>query len=108
MPNFINPFSGLTPERKLSLSETIRVLRLDVAAEEEAVHLYTAHAEAIDEPLAKKILESIANEEIVHIGEFQSLIDKLSAQEHAFMTLGAEEVEKMTHSLKKLGASYGK
>ena len=33
MPDFVNPFSGKIPDRKLTLSELIRALRLNLAAE---------------------------------------------------------------------------
>lgn len=45
------------------MRELIGAIRLDLASEHEAVHLCMAHAEAIDNPLAKKVLIGIANEE---------------------------------------------
>jgi len=39
MPEFLNSFSGSVPERKLTIQELIRAIRLDLAAEHEAVHL---------------------------------------------------------------------
>jgi len=45
MPEFVNPFSGKIPERKLTSEELIRAIRLDLSAEEEAVHTYMAHAD---------------------------------------------------------------
>lgn len=95
MPEFVNPFSGKVPERKLTLSELIRAIRLNIAAEHEAVHQYMAHAEATDHPLAKKVLIDIANEERVHIGEFTRLLEILTKDEAEFMKQGAEEVEKL-------------
>ncbi len=74
MPNFSNPFVGNVPDRKMTLEELVRAMRLNVAAEEEATFLYMAHAEATDHPLAKKVLIDIANEERVHVGEFNRLI----------------------------------
>ncbi len=38
MPEFLNPFTGRVPDRKLSKAELVRALRLDLAAEHEAVH----------------------------------------------------------------------
>ena len=43
MPDFFNPFSGMVPDRKLTKEELIRVVRLDVAGELEAIHGYMAH-----------------------------------------------------------------
>ncbi len=93
MPEFLNPFSGKVPERKLTLEELIRAIRLNLAAEEEAVHLYMAHADATDHPLAKKVLIDIANEERVHAGEFLKLLEILTKDEAKYIEEGAKEVE---------------
>ena len=99
MPEFLNPFSGKLPDRKLTLEELIRAIRLDLAAEHEAVHLYMAHAEATDHPLAKKVLTDIANEERVHAGEFARLLQILTGDEDKWLAEGAEEVDEMAAEL---------
>jgi rubrerythrin len=98
MPEFINPFSGKI-DRKLTLGELIRAIRLDLAAEHEAVHAYMAHSEATDHPLAKKVLIDIANEERVHAGEFGRLLSILTGDEDAFLAEGAKEVDEMAATL---------
>lgn len=100
MPEFIDPFKGLTPGRKLSLRELTRGLRLSLAAEEEAVHLYEALADATDHPLAKKVLQDIADEEREHAGEFLRLISLLLPDEDGFLAHGAKEVDEMAAELK--------
>ncbi len=95
MPEFTNPFIGVVPGRKMTESELLRALRLDLSAEEEAVHIYLSHADATDNELAKKVLLDIADEERVHKGEFQRLIGILSKEEDAFLAEGAEEVDAM-------------
>jgi uncharacterized protein len=95
MPQFINPFSGIVPQRKMTDSELARAIRQDLAAEEEATHLYMAHADATDNELAKKVLIDIANEERVHVGEFQRLINILLADEEKYLAEGADEVDEM-------------
>lgn len=95
MPEFTNPFSGMTPGRKLTDSELARALRLDLAAEEEAVHIYQSHADATDNELAKKVLLDIADEERVHAGEFQRLLNILLKDEEEFLAEGTEEVNLM-------------
>jgi rubrerythrin len=95
MPEFVNPFSGKVPDRKLTLEELIRAIRLNIAAEHEAVHLYMAHADATDHPLAKEVLIDIANEERVHAGEFQRLLEILTGDEDKWMAEGREEVDEM-------------
>jgi rubrerythrin len=95
MPEFANPFSGTVPEHKLTNEELIRAIRLNIAAEHEAIHLYVAHAEATDHPLAKEVLIDIANEERVHIGEFERLLEILTGDEDKWVAEGREEVDEM-------------
>jgi rubrerythrin len=99
MPEFPNPFSGKVPDRKLTLGELVRAIRLNIAAEEEAIHLYMAHADATDHPLAKEVLIDIANEERVHVGEFERLLEILTGDEAEFLAEGREEVDEMAAEL---------
>ena len=107
MPEFLNPFSGKVPDRKLTLEELIRAIRLDLAAEHEAVHLYMAHAEATDHPLAKKVLIDIANEERVHAGEFARLLQILTGDEDKWLAEGAEEVDEMASEVSAIEEAGG-
>lgn len=101
MPEFVNPFSGVVPGRKMAEAELVRALRLNLAAEEEAVHLYESHADATDNELAKKVLHDIANEERVHAGEFQRLINILLPDEEKMLAHGAAEVDEVAEELQK-------
>jgi rubrerythrin len=98
MPEFLNPFSGVVP-RKLTKSELVRAIRLNIAAEHEAVHLYMAHADATDDPLAQEVLTDIANEERAHIGEFMELLRNLAPEEAKFLEEGRKEVEELAEGL---------
>lgn len=99
MPEFVNPFSGTVPDRKLTKEELIRAIRLNVAAEHEAIHLYMAHADATDHPLAKQVLIDIANEEREHVGEFNRLLEILTGDEAEWLEEGREEVDEMLAEL---------
>ncbi len=99
MPEFLNPFPGRVPDRKLGKEELVRALRLDLAAEHEAVHLYLAHADACEDPLAEAVLRDIADEERKHIGEFMRLILLLTGNEQQLTDSGAQEVEQMRSTL---------
>lgn len=103
MPEFTNPFGGITPGRKLTDEELIRAIRLNIAAEHEAIHLYMAHAEATDHPLAREVLVDIANEERVHIGEFERLIEILTGDEDRWTDEGREEVDEMAQGIEVEG-----
>jgi rubrerythrin len=101
MPEFLNPFTGMTPARKLTTSELVRAIRENVAAELEATHLYQAHADATDNEVAKKVLLDIADEERVHIGEFMRLIEILAPDEAKWLAQGAAEVNAMAAGVAK-------
>jgi len=103
MPEFLNPFAGVVPGRELSSRELTRALRLSLAAEEEAVHLYEALADAADNELAKKVLQDIADEEKVHAGEFQRLLNILLEDEEKFLAEGAAEVDEMAEEAEEGG-----
>ena len=94
MPEFVNPFVGIVP-KKMDKRELVRALRLSLSAEEEAIHLYEALADATDNQLAKTVLQDIANEEKVHVGEFQTLLNILLPDEEKWLTEGKEEVNEM-------------
>ncbi|MFP4163234.1 MAG: ferritin family protein [Chitinispirillaceae bacterium] len=99
MPEFTNPFVGYVPGRKMTERELARALRLSLSAEEEAVHIYEALADATDNELAKAVLQDVANEERVHKGEFQRLIEILLPDEVGYMKDGAQEVEEMQEEM---------
>ena len=90
---FINPFPGMEPEEKFGNRELSRSLRVAIAAEHEAVHLYEAIADATSNAKAKEVLQDIANEEKVHIGELQELLEGIRKDEGEFLAEGREEVE---------------
>jgi rubrerythrin len=93
MPVFGSPFSGLVNDRKLTDKELIRAIRFMVAAEYEATQLYMQLAESTNNKLAVEVLKEIADEELVHVGEFLRLLHELAPDEEKFYAKGAKEVE---------------
>ncbi len=100
MPEFGNPFSGLKAGRKLTPEELVRAIRFMIAAEYEAVQLYMQLAESTDNKLARAVLEDIAEEEVVHAGEFLRLLKELAPEEEGHYKKGAEEVEELIEKVK--------
>ena len=100
MAEFISPFKGMVPDRKLTTREFTRALRMALAAEEEAIHLYEALADSTDNELAKVVLQDVADEEKVHAGEFQKLLNMLLEDEEGFLSDGAKEVEELSGKAK--------
>jgi rubrerythrin len=100
MPEFGSSLSGLAHDRKLTDTELVRAVRFMVAAEYEAIQLYTQLAESTDNKLAIEVLEDIADEERVHAGEFLRLLRELAPDEKTFYAKGAKEVEDEIRKLK--------
>lgn len=95
MPEFATPFSVLQNDRKLTDEELIRAMRLMVAAEYEAIQLYTQLADSIDNQDVIKVLRDVADEERVHAGEFLRVLYLLAPEEEGFYEEGYKEVEQM-------------
>jgi len=95
MPDFGNPFAGLAEKRKLTEAELVRAIRFTVTSEYEAIQLYMQLAESTDNKLAIAVLKDVADEEIVHAGEFLKLLAVLAPNEEKFYADGALEVEEM-------------
>jgi rubrerythrin len=100
MPDFVNNFSGMKADRKLTDEELKRAIRFDIAAEYEAVQLYLQLAESTDNRLAIAVLRDIAKEELEHAGEFLRLLKELAPDEQGHYDEGAGEVEDMMRKLK--------
>lgn len=92
---FSNAFSGLASDRKLTHEELVRAIRQMIAAEYEAVQLYTQLADSIDDPFTIKVLNDIADEEKVHAGEFLKLLFKLDPKEASHYKEGFDEIDEM-------------
>jgi len=81
-----------TPD-KLTDRELTRAIRDAIIAEEGAIKHYETVVDATDNATAKKILQDIADEEKVHVGELQKLLSNMLPDEEAKLEEGAKEVE---------------
>lgn len=104
MPQFASAFSVKKSETKLNQEELIRAIRFMVAAEYEAVQMYMQVAESTDHPLAAEVLKEVADEELVHAGEFLRLLKELSPDEEVLYAEGSGEVEEMIAKQKKVSS----
>lgn len=91
MPDFAEPFSVKKSERKLTHEELIRAVRFSIASEYEAIQLYEEISESIDNEDAKKLLNEIAGDEKVHVGNFSYLLNLLSPDDEKSLQQGKEE-----------------
>lgn len=101
MPQFSAPFSGLANNKKLNKAELIRAIRFMIAAEYEATQQYMQLAESTDNKLAIKVLKDIADEELVHVGEFLRLLQELAPEEKGLYEKGEKEVKEIIKKMKK-------
>jgi len=101
MPEFATPFAGMASDRKLTKQELVRAIRYVIAAEYEAIQLYTQLAESTDDECARAVLIDIADEEVVHAGEFLRLLKELEPREEELYKEGYEEVEEILEKLRK-------
>jgi uncharacterized protein len=80
-----------TPE-KFTDRELTRAIRDAMIAENEAIKQYETVVDATDNEKVKKTLQSIADEERVHIFELQELLNILLPEEKDLETKGKQEV----------------
>lgn len=85
-----------TPE-SFTDREITRAIRDAIIAEEGAIKQYEVIVDASDNPQVKEVLQDIANEEKVHVGELQELLRNLLKDEQGFLDEGAGEVKKETN-----------
>lgn len=85
----------LTPEKKLDPREITRVIRQSIAAELDAIHLYEIIVDSTDDSKVKKVLQDIADEEKVHVGELEELLKKYDKDVIKFNDEGAKEVKEL-------------
>jgi rubrerythrin len=101
MPDFGDPFAGLSKSRTLTKEELLRAVRFVIAAEYEAVQMYMQLAECITDEVAIAVLKEVADEERVHAGEFLRLAKYLAPDEERFYSEGAAEVEEKIEEIEK-------
>jgi len=78
---------------KFTDRELTRAIRDAIIAEEGAIKQYETVVDATVNEDAKKTLQSIADEEKVHVGELQKLLNNLLPDEEKLLEEGAKEVE---------------
>jgi rubrerythrin len=79
------------PKEKLNQE----ILRVAIIAEFDAINLYEQLAAITDDPDLKKVLLDIAREEKTHVGEFQTMLLRLDAEQVAEMEHGKEEIKEL-------------
>jgi len=81
------------PCEKFTDRELSRAIRMGIAAEHEATHLYEVIADNTNNPDVKKLMQDIANEEKVHVGELESLLATIDSNDKEKREEGNKEFE---------------
>ncbi len=71
------------------------ILRAAIIAELDAINLYEQLAAVTVNEVVKKVLLDIAKEEKTHVGEFQSLLLELDAEQRQELEKGKDELEEL-------------
>ena len=81
---------------KLDERGTMRAIRDAIINEQVAVQQYEAIVDGVSDEQSKKVLQDIANEEKVHVGELQALLKKIDPEEKVSLDEGEKEVDEMS------------
>lgn len=83
----------ITPDKKLTDSEIARALRLSIAAELDAVHLYELIADSVADKKVQEVLKDIAVEEKIHVGELTELLSSFDKDYDRSVEEGRKEAK---------------
>jgi rubrerythrin len=72
------------------------ILRVAIIAELDAINLYEQLAALTDNAKIRAVFLDIAKEEKTHVGEFQTMLLRLDAEQVQELAHGREEVEELT------------
>lgn len=93
--DFSSISNTLQHNNNLSSREISRTIRLAIAAELDAIHLYELIADSTSYQNVKKVLQDIANEEKVHVGELSELLKTFDKDNQHFLNEGANETKEI-------------
>lgn len=95
MRNWYKTAQHLDNVEKMNLDdrEVTRAIRDAIIAEEGAINQYETIVDSTNNELVKKVLQEIADEERVHVGELIELLESLLDDEEELINEGRGEVK---------------
>ena len=87
-----NPLNVMSSDKVPTHNDLIRLIRLAIASEIEAIQIYTQIADSVKDKKVIEVMNSVADEERVHIGEFMALLNYLEPSEERLYQDGKDEV----------------
>jgi rubrerythrin len=92
---FVEQMAAASAVKETAKNSNEAILRQAMIAELDAVSLYEQLARSASDPQVKKLLLDVAEEEKVHAGEFQALLEKLDKKHGPALDDGRAEVRKL-------------
>ena len=90
---YLSELMATIPDSKISSKRNdMKILRTAIIAEYDAVNLYEQMSETASNSDVKKLLLDVSNEEKVHIGEFEAVLEVLDSDYEANEDKGEKEV----------------
>lgn len=91
--DFTDPYIG-TDRKKLDAHQLAQAIRIDIAAELDAINLYSTHLASIDDPMIKGMILHIIDEEKEHLAEFEQILFQLDQVQVDKTQEARQEMEK--------------
>lgn len=92
----------LAAGKPMESRELERAVRIGIAAEHDAAAFYETIADSTKNEKIKELFQDVANEEKVHIGEFEQVLKILNKKNEEFVTEGKGEAMKKMSALKDI------
>ncbi len=94
-PRVIGKLGSLGENENLSKEDLVRALRCMIVAEFDAINLYQKLSESTDNPMVKRIMTEVANDERRHVGSFLKMLVEVEPSEEQFYQDGIVEADKL-------------
>jgi rubrerythrin len=91
--DFTKPFQQSSATASLSPTELLRALRLDLAAELDAMSLYQAHIESISSPHVQAVLARIRDDEKEHAAQLLTIINGMDMTQADKLQTAQEDIQ---------------
>jgi len=89
-----NPLE-IDSRKKLDKEGVAQAIRLAIIGELDAINLYLQLAQAIEDQSIKRVLQDIAEEEKIHVGELLEVLKRIDEEQAKALEKGTREVSEI-------------
>lgn len=89
-----NPLE-IDSHKKLDKEGVAQAIRLAIIGELDAINLYLQLAQAVEDQGIKRVLQDIAEEEKIHVGELLEILKRIDEEQAKALEKGAREVSEI-------------